>query len=115
MHGARQALDFPSPPAQLSALCYFAASIFWRGSIYDWNSSSPVTLGPFEESFRVHLNEKGTRLTASLIRLPVVGQAASAVTGFPCRDLRSSYSSVRAFPRTIVTFASPPEEAIPLL
>ena len=48
---------FASKVAEInvSALCYFAASIFWRGSIYDWNSSSPVTLGPFEESFRVYL------------------------------------------------------------
>ena len=39
------------------ALAYFAVSIFWRGTIYAWNSdgSIPVTLGPFQEQFRKYL------------------------------------------------------------
>ena len=41
----------------VSALSYFAASIFWRGSIHPWNEdgSCPVKLGPFEEPFRKYL------------------------------------------------------------
>ena len=42
----------------INALAYFAASIFWRGSIYSWNSdkSIPVSLGPFQEDFRQYLS-----------------------------------------------------------
>ncbi|HUJ30839.1 MAG TPA: hypothetical protein VLY23_06125 [Candidatus Acidoferrum sp.] len=41
----------------VDALSYFAASIFWRGSIYPWNrdGSYPVNLGPFQEPFRTYL------------------------------------------------------------
>lgn len=41
----------------IPALAYFAASIFWRGSIHGWNQdgSIPVYLGPFQEAFRQHL------------------------------------------------------------
>jgi hypothetical protein len=42
------------PEINVAALAYFAASTFWRGSIYGWNEdgSTPVTLGPFQERFR---------------------------------------------------------------
>lgn len=45
------------PTIDVAALSYFAASIFWRGSIHPWNrdGSFPVNLGPFQESFRTHL------------------------------------------------------------
>jgi hypothetical protein len=44
------------PEIDLTALAYFAASIFWRGSVYPWSDSNyPVRLGPFEESFRKYL------------------------------------------------------------
>ena len=45
------------PAIDVAALSYFAASIFWRGSIYPWNRdrSYPVVLGPFQESFRMYL------------------------------------------------------------
>ena len=45
------------PEVNISALAYFAASIFWRGSIYPWNDdgSVPVKLGPFQEQFRQYL------------------------------------------------------------
>ena len=38
-------------------LAYFAASIFWRGSIHPWNNdgSIPSRLGPFQEQFRQYL------------------------------------------------------------
>lgn len=41
----------------IAALTYFAASMFWRGSIYQWNKdgSIPVRLGPFDEPFREYL------------------------------------------------------------
>jgi hypothetical protein len=42
------------PEINSRALAYFAASMFWRGSIHPWNhdGSIPVELGPFRESFR---------------------------------------------------------------
>lgn len=45
------------PEIDVSALAYFAASIFWRGSIHPWNEdgSIPVRLGPFQERFRQYL------------------------------------------------------------
>jgi hypothetical protein len=45
------------PEINISALAYFAASIFWRGSVYAWNidGSFPVGLGPFQEQFREYL------------------------------------------------------------
>jgi len=45
------------PDVNISALSYFAASMFWRASVYGWNEdgSIPVDLGPFGESFRQYL------------------------------------------------------------
>jgi hypothetical protein len=45
------------PEINISAVAYFAMSIFWRGAIYPWNQDGgiPVKLGPFEESFRRYL------------------------------------------------------------
>jgi len=45
------------PEIDIPALAYFAASIFWRGSIHPWNDdgSIPVGLGPFQEQFRQYL------------------------------------------------------------
>ena len=50
------------PAINISALAHFAASIFWRGSIYGWNRNGtvPINLGPFQESFRQYL--LGSRL-----------------------------------------------------
>jgi hypothetical protein len=45
------------PEIDVSALAYFAASIFWRGSIHPWNDDGtvPVSLGPYQEQFRRYL------------------------------------------------------------
>jgi hypothetical protein len=45
------------PEIDVSALAYFATSIFWRGSIHPWNTDGaiPVQLGPFQEPFRQYL------------------------------------------------------------
>jgi|ERR1700692_858164 hypothetical protein len=45
------------PEIRIPCLAYFAASIFWRGSVYPWNEdgSTPVELGPFQERFRRYL------------------------------------------------------------
>jgi len=45
------------PEMSVGEVAYFAASIFWRGSIYCWNEdgSVPIDLGPFQERFRRYL------------------------------------------------------------
>ncbi len=45
------------PEINISALSYFAASIFWRGSIYAWKNdgSKPITLGSLQEEIRKYL------------------------------------------------------------
>ena len=44
--------------AAREALAYFAASMFWRGSVPQWgeNGTSPVRLGPYKETFRRYLH-----------------------------------------------------------
>jgi hypothetical protein len=45
------------PEIRAADLAYFAASIFWRGSLYPWNDdgSVPIDLGPFQDAFRLYL------------------------------------------------------------
>jgi hypothetical protein len=45
------------PEISIAKTAYFAASIFWRGSICGWNEdgSVPISLGPFQEKFRRYL------------------------------------------------------------
>lgn len=45
------------PEIDVRALSYFAMSVFWRGSIYPWNTdgSIPVPLGPYGERVRRYL------------------------------------------------------------
>jgi hypothetical protein len=45
------------PEISIPKIAYFAASIFWRGTLHGWNEdgSVPINLGPFEERFRRYL------------------------------------------------------------
>jgi hypothetical protein len=45
------------PEINFDAISYFAASMFWRGSIHPWNEDGtcPVRLGSFEDHFRRYL------------------------------------------------------------
>jgi hypothetical protein len=45
------------PQVKVSAIAYFATSVFWRGSIYPWTASGdfPVVLGPYQEGIRQYL------------------------------------------------------------
>jgi hypothetical protein len=45
------------PEINISALTYFAASMFWRGSVYPWkrDGTCPVPLGPYQEPLRQFL------------------------------------------------------------
>ncbi|MDD3183053.1 MAG: hypothetical protein PHD48_09660 [Alphaproteobacteria bacterium] len=48
------------PEIDVSALAYFAISIFWRGSTYAWTDEGhvPVPLGPYGEQFRQYLMDQ---------------------------------------------------------
>lgn len=45
------------PEINITALTYFALSMFWKGSIHPWNSdgSCPVSLGMYKEPVRQYL------------------------------------------------------------
>jgi hypothetical protein len=45
------------PEINTQALTYFATSMFWRGSVHNWNDNGtiPVPLGPYQERFRRYL------------------------------------------------------------
>lgn len=64
------------PEINVSALAYFAASIFWRGSIHSWKTDGtrPVPLGPYEEPLRLYLLGKADfpeEMTLSVtVRIP---------------------------------------------
>jgi hypothetical protein len=45
------------PEVNIEAIAYFAASMFWRASVYPWRTDGgyPLKLGPWEEAFRKYL------------------------------------------------------------
>lgn len=58
------------PEINVAAIAYFAASVFWRASVYGWNddASFKVKLGPYEEEFRRYLaGEADFPLNAALL------------------------------------------------
>ncbi len=59
------------PTLDPDAMAYFAASVFWRGSIYPWNydGSIPVPLGRYGEEFRQYLRGEQDFPTHALLNL----------------------------------------------
>ena len=43
------------PGVDISALMYFAASIFWRASVHKWRECKQINLGPYQEELRTYL------------------------------------------------------------
>jgi hypothetical protein len=45
------------PEINVQAISYFAASMFWRASVHDWNGrgDEQIQLGPYEQQFRKYL------------------------------------------------------------
>jgi hypothetical protein len=70
----------------ISAIAYFAASIFWRASIHNWRGrfDNRVKLGPYEEDFRRYLMGE--------TRFPV------DATLWPCIRASSNVSNVCRLP-----------------
>lgn len=77
-----------------SALAYFAASIFWRGSVYGWNSdgSVPVKLGPYKEQFRQYLmGLKEFPTDCSLWTVVREGKEVSRLTFTPVSERKDNF------------------------
>ena len=55
--GSKVYLASATPAVSVPALTYFAASVFWRASVWPWkrNEVGLVRLGPFEDRFRSYL------------------------------------------------------------
>lgn len=74
------------PQIDTAALSYFAASIFWRGSIYPWNTDStvPIPLGKYAEPFRRYLmGEQAFPADSALFLAVREGDAVSMLTASP--------------------------------
>jgi hypothetical protein len=88
------------PKIDVFALAYFAASVFWRGSIHPWkdDGSIPVTLGPFQEEFRKYLMGESTfPKDCSLCVVVREGTKLNRLTAFPVGE-RKSLFHVYSFP-----------------
>ena len=95
------------PEINCSALAYFAASMFWRGSIHGWNldGSIPVQLGPFGESFREYLMGKaGFPGNCALLVSVREGKAIDRLTHAPVGE-RKGLCHVYKFPMPGLAFA----------
>ena len=82
------------PKIDVSALAYFAASIFWRGSIHCWNDngSIPVKLGPFQEQFRKYLMGESTfPKDCSLWVVVREGTKLNRLTAFPVGERKGLF------------------------
>lgn len=103
------------PEVDVSALTYFAASMFWRGSIYPWKADGtrPVPLCPYEEPLRLYLlGEAGfpEDMTLSVIvRLP---SKISHLTYPPVGEWRGPLF-VAKFPMPGLGFGIPAGPAVP--
>ena len=71
--GARVFTDGQVDLAAREALTYFAASMFWRGSIRPWGNKGtcPVRLGPYREAFRRYLNRESDFPTNAVLSVTV--------------------------------------------
>lgn len=95
------------PEIKIPALAYFAASIFWRGSIYHWkeDGSIPVELGPFQEEFREHLmGLKPFPQDCTLLLAVREGDEISRLTASPTTTRQGNFH-VHTFPMPGLGFA----------
>ena len=94
------------PEINISALAYFAASMFWRGSVYTWNDdgSIPVKLGPFQEQFRQYLMGLTTfPQDCSLVVLVREGKEVNHLTFTPIGERKGNFH-VHRFPMPGLAF-----------
>src|SRR5260370_30210325 len=103
------------PEIDRSALAYFAASIFWRGSIHPWNrdGSVPIKLGPFQESFRKYLMGQGDFPTDCALLVTVrEGKEIDRLTYAPVGERREIFH-VYKFPMPGLAFSMVVSKNIP--
>lgn len=94
------------PQINVSALAYFAASMFWRGAVYPWkeDGSSPVELGPYRERFReylMHLRPFPQHCSLSLTVRE--GEETNCLTSTPTSRRLDNYH-VHTFPMPGIAF-----------
>lgn len=95
------------PEIDCSALAYFAASMFWRGSIYGWSEDGtvPVKLGPFQESFREYLMRQADFPVDSALLVTVrEGKEIDRLTHAPIGE-RREFCHVYKFPMPGLAFS----------
>ncbi len=104
------------PGVRVSDIAYFAASIYWRGSLYPWNEdgSTPVELGPFQEEFRQFLLGKAGFPEHSCLWVIVrEGKGADRLTHVP-KCVRAGGLHVYKFPMPGFAFTLLVSKNIPL-
>lgn len=95
------------PEIDTLSLAYFAASIFWRGSIYGWNidGSVPVKLGPYKELLRQYLmGLNAFPRDCSLWTVIREGKEVSRLTFTPVSERQGNFH-VHKFPLPGIAFA----------
>jgi hypothetical protein len=83
------------PEIRAAEIAYFAASIFWRGSLYPWNDdgSVPIDMGPFQDTFRRYLLGQEAFPTAAC--LWVIARERSDVDQFTYTPTQTRVDGVR--------------------
>ena len=78
----------------IAKLTYFAASMFWRASVYPWRTDRtvPVKLGPYAEDFRLFL--MGARGFPANAALSVLVREGNEIKHFTHEPLSEKISSV---------------------
>ncbi len=103
------------PEINIEALSYFAASIFWRGSIHPWNDdgSIPVNLGPFQEQFRRYLmGQQAFPKDASLWVVVREGKEIDRLTYAPIGSRQGNFHAYK-FPMPGLAFSMAVSKNIP--
>jgi hypothetical protein len=85
------------PDIDVKALAYFAASVFWRGSLHGWDGGPiPVPLGPYGEQFRRFLlGEQEFPKEAALLVTIREGGDVSRLTHAPVSERHGMASLLR--------------------
>jgi hypothetical protein len=87
------------PRVNASAIAYFAASIFWRSSVYQTGTSDlQVKLGPFEEAFRVYLMGQAEFPTDAVLSVTLRAMSpVSALVQWPSKMQRFQGTHAHSF------------------
>lgn len=105
------------PEINISALTYFAVSMFWRGSVHPWNEdgSIPVSLGPFQDQLRQYLMKDNLKAFPKYCSLWVVIREGKVdrLTYLPIGERRNDFYFYK-FPMPGLAFTLLLGKSIPL-